>query len=66
MEIEGHPTQDLLEELERRGALRMTGTTAGPTAEAARFVEERFRPGEGYWMYLPYETFRTGIDEIPT
>jgi hypothetical protein len=65
MEIEGHPTQDLIEELERRGALRLTGTSAGPDAEATRFVEERAGAGAGYWLFLPYETFMTGFDEIP-
>ena len=65
MEIEGHPTQDLVEELERRGALRVGGTTAGPHADALRFIEERIGERKGFWMFLPQETFLTGVDEIP-
>lgn len=65
MEIDGHPTQDLIEELERRGALRVAGSSAGPRVEALRFLTERVGDSPGYWMFLPYETFDTGFDEIP-
>jgi hypothetical protein len=66
MEIEGHPTQDLIEELERRGGIRMEGTEAGPEAEALRFLSERHSSGTGgFWMFLPYETFMTGLDDLP-
>ena len=65
MEIEGHPTQDLVEELERRGALRVGGTTAGPHSDASRFIEERLGQQKGFWMFLPPQTFATGVDEIP-
>lgn len=65
MEIEGHPTQDLVEELERRGAVRVAGSSAGPRVEALRFLTERLGDTPGYWMFLPYETFDTGFDEIP-
>lgn len=65
MEIDGHPTQDLIEELERRGALRVGGTSAGPHADAVRFVQERGGEQRGFWMFLPHETFMTGMDEIP-
>ena len=65
MEIDGHPTQDLIEELERRGALRIDGTTGGPNAEALRFVTEQMGEVAGFWMFLPYESFMTGFDEIP-
>ena len=65
MEIDGHPTQDLIEELERRGAVRVAGSSAGPRVEALRFLTERLGDNPGYWMFLPYETFDTGFDEIP-
>ena len=66
MEIEGHPTQDLIEELERRGGIRVEGTQGGPDTDALRFVSER-QPGDvsGFWLFLPYETFMTGLDDPP-
>ena len=63
MEIEGHPTQDMLEELERRGALRLDGTAAGPHEGSLRFVTERIGDPEGMWLFLPYRAFETGFDE---
>ena len=65
MEIDGHPTQDLVEELERRGALRIDGSSAGPQAESLRFVTERMEDVAGFWLFLPYEAFLTGVDEVP-
>ncbi len=65
MEIDGHPTQDILEELERRGAVRVPGASTGPRVEALRFLTERLGDSPGYWMFLPYETFDTGFDEVP-
>ena len=65
MEMEGHPTQDLIEELERRGALRVKGATAGPDADALRFLGERVDEVPGFWLFLPHETFLTGMDEVP-
>lgn len=65
MEIEGHPTQDLLEELEARGAIRLRGTSTGPNEEAVRFISERLPDTTGYWMFLPSETFMTGVDDVP-
>lgn len=66
MEIDGHPTQDIIEELERRGALRLEGSTSGPRADALRFLEERGGDAPGFWLFLPHETFLTGLDEPPT
>jgi hypothetical protein len=63
MEIEGHPTQDLLEELERRGAIRVTGSSAGPRVDTLRFVTEQTGDVPGLWLFLPRETFLTGMDE---
>jgi hypothetical protein len=65
MEIDGHPTQDLIEELERRGALRLDGTTSGPSAVALRFLAEGDDHGPGFWLFLPHKTFLTGFDEPP-
>lgn len=65
MEIEGHPTQDLIEELERRGGVRITGSAEGPNVESLRFATERLGNAEGFWVFLPTETFMTGFDEIP-
>lgn len=65
MEIDGHPTQDLVEELERRGALRAAGGAAGPSVDALRFIVERLDDAPGFWLFLPSETFMTGVDEIP-
>jgi hypothetical protein len=63
MEIDGHPTQDLLEELERRGAFRVAGTTAGPNADALRFLEERLGTESGIWLFLSRQAFMTGFDD---
>lgn len=65
MEIEGHPTQDLVEELERRGALKVNGSGSGPRIDALRFVSERVGDVPGFWLFLPEETFQTGFDELP-
>ena len=66
MEIDGHPTQDIIEELEQRGAVRMHGTSAGPRVETLRFLSEQ-NPQEldGLWLFLPKQTFDTGMDETP-
>lgn len=65
MEIEGHPTQDLIEELERRGAIRVAGSAAGPQSDTLLFVTERLGDVPGVWMFLPRETFMTGLDDLP-
>ena len=63
MEIEGHPTQDLLEELERRGAVRVDGASSGPAPETLLFVSERLGDVTGLWLFLPREAFMTGLDD---
>jgi hypothetical protein len=65
MEIDGHPTQDIIEELERRGAIRATGGAAGPHDDAVRFILERVGQGKGFWLFVPEETYQTGFDELP-
>lgn len=66
MEIDGHPTQDMIEELEQRGAVRMHGSTRGPREDTLRFLTEQ-NPEEraGIWLFLPEEAFQTGLDEPP-
>jgi hypothetical protein len=64
MEIEGHPTQDLVDELEERGALRVDGTSSGPRIEGLRRLADRLgEESSGFWMFLPATTFLTGFDE---
>jgi hypothetical protein len=65
MEIDGHPTQDIIEELERRGAVRVDGSSAGPKVEGLRFLTERLGDTAGFWLFLPYETYLTGVDDVP-
>jgi hypothetical protein len=65
MEIDGHPTQDLVDELVRRGAIRVEGASTGPRVDGVRFLAERLGEAEGFWLFLPYETFLTGFDEPP-
>ncbi|HEX2240577.1 MAG TPA: hypothetical protein VHJ82_05500 [Actinomycetota bacterium] len=65
MEIDGHPTQDLVEELERRGALKVEGGSGGPNVQALRFLTEKLEGTAGFWLFLPNETFLTGFDEPP-
>lgn len=63
MELEGHPTQDLIEELARRGA------EVSPVADAEAgtvFASETIkkRPGvKGLWLFIPAEAFETGLDD---
>jgi hypothetical protein len=63
VEIEGHPTQDMLEELERRGAIRVVGSSAGPRLDTLRFLTEQTGDVPGLWVFLPREAFQTGMDE---
>ena len=65
MEMEGHPTQDIVEELTRRGAIRADGTSSGPNIEALRFIADAMSGARGFWLFLPTETYDTGMDELP-
>lgn len=65
MELEGHPTQDLIEELQTRGAVRMQGSSSGPNPQALRFLIESAGESGGFWLFCPYEAFDTGFDENP-
>jgi hypothetical protein len=63
MELDGHPTHDLVEELERRGARPYPGTAAGPDPEHLRLEERRGSSDAGLWLYLPPDAYNTGFDE---
>jgi hypothetical protein len=65
MEIEGHPTQDLIDELVVRGAIALDGSSAGPRVDGIRFLTERLGETGGSWLFLPHEAFLTGFDEPP-
>ena len=65
MEIDGHPTQDLVEELVRRGATRADGTSSGPHVDALRFIAQTHDDAAGFWLFVPAETFMTGVDDVP-
>lgn len=60
MELTGHPTQDILDELERRGALIVKGTQAGPDPQLLPGGREA-----GIWVFLGRQVFETGLDEEP-
>lgn len=62
MELEGHPTQDLLDELEKRGCIKAPGTGAGPDLDRISSTS----PVPGLWFFVPPEAFDTEIDEKPT
>lgn len=65
MEIDGHPTQDIIEELERRGALRIDGSASGPNVDAVKFLVERAGEVSGFWLFVPDQTYMTGFDAPP-
>ena len=64
MEIDGHPTQDLVEELRERGAMRVEGSSSGPRIDAlGRLSDELGAESTGFWLFLPAGTFMTGFDD---
>lgn len=60
MELEGHPTHDLVEELTRRGARSTPGSETGPDEP----LTER-SPQRGLWLFVPRTAYETEIDEVP-
>lgn len=62
MEIDGHPTQDLVDELVRRGGVTVPGAASGPDSQA---VAGRISGNGGIWLYLSAEVYDTEIDEGP-
>lgn len=65
MEPEGHPTQDLVEELQRRGAALFRGTSEGPDADSLSLAARRDQSEPGYWLFVPVSAWETEIDEPP-
>lgn len=65
MEMEGHPTQDIVDELVKRGAIRMDGDDEGPGEASLAFLRERLGPRPGSWIFLPDTAFETGLDDLP-
>ncbi|HEX2054182.1 MAG TPA: hypothetical protein VHJ78_10725 [Actinomycetota bacterium] len=62
MEIDGHPTQDLVDELVRRGAVTLPGDSSGPDSARAA---ARLPKLSGFWIYVSSEVYDTEIDEGP-
>lgn len=65
MELEGHPTQDIVEELQRRGGLAYSGDDSGPDDESLELARHRKVHERGMWLFLPPGAYETGLDEIP-
>ena len=65
MELEGHPTQDLVEELQRRGGLAYPGNDSGPKPETLELARHRKEATPGVWLFLPAEAYETGVDDEP-
>jgi len=65
MELEGHPTQDVVEELQRRGGLIHPGSSTGPDAKALELARPRDAVEPGIWLFLPNSAYDTQIDEGP-
>ncbi len=65
MELDGHPTQDIIDELQRRGAAFYQGTGAGPDPEALELVRRRGEADPGFWLFIPAAAWETEIDEGP-
>jgi len=60
VETEGHPTQDLIDELQRRGAV-----LHGAEDSKALDVAGVNRGQAGIWLFVPEEAWATDIDETP-
>lgn len=65
MELEGHPTQDIIEELQKRGCIVYDGSAAGPDRGALKMVALAGDESAGFWIFLPAAAFDTEIDEDP-
>jgi hypothetical protein len=65
MELDGHPTNDIIEELARRGGIAYPGNSIAPDPAALELVRRRGAFERGVWIFLPGEAFETGFDEPP-
>jgi len=62
MEIDGHPTQDIVDELIRRGGRMHLGSSLGPQSLE---VSGGLSIEKGLWLFLPEKAYDTDIDEPP-
>ncbi|MGQ0680055.1 MAG: hypothetical protein ACT4OM_10465 [Actinomycetota bacterium] len=62
MEIDGHPTHDLVDELRRRGGQLHLGNSLGPMSSE---VGGGLSIERGLWLFLPEKAYDTDIDEPP-
>ena len=65
MELDGHPTHDLVSELQNRGAFLYQGTGRGPDPRLRELQPQPDLDEPGLWLYLPPEVYDTGFDEPP-
>lgn len=63
MEIDGHPTQDIVDEMLRRGSRVIPGDEKGP--EATILAGEALPESRGFWLFVPEKAYDTEIDEMP-
>ena len=63
MELDGHPTHDLVDELQVRGAILYPGTGAGPNRRYQEMQPPADPDERALWLYLPPEVYDTGFDE---
>lgn len=61
MEIDGHPTQDMVDELCRRGGQRHPGNSLGPSS--TQLGADGTRVDKGLWLFLPEQAYDTEIDD---
>ena len=63
MEIDGHPTQDMVDELLRRGAVLHSGNSLGPETLLSKPPGDQIELERGLWLFLPPRAYDTEIDE---
>jgi hypothetical protein len=63
MELDGHPTHDLVGELQVRGASVFPGTGTGPDPRPTGQPPALDPQQRGIWLFLPPEVYNTGFDE---
>ena len=64
MELEGHPTGDIVDELRKRGANVYPGDHTGPDPASMQIAQRHAEPQQGVWIFLPDAAYDTDIDDI--